>query len=99
MLPPLRPLQWLTYSPVTILPLLAALMLEAPALQARVEAGVKARLAAAGADWARATVRMRDVRLSGEAPSAKSREALVAAVSAVPGVRHVGAAKLRAAEP
>ena len=95
----LRPFQWLTYSPVTILPLLAALMLEGPSLQARVEQGVSASLAKAGGDWAKAEVRMRDVRLLGEAPSAAAREALVAAVRAAPGVRRVNAAKLRAEAP
>jgi hypothetical protein len=98
-MPPLRPLQWLTYSPVTMLPLLAALMLEGPALQAKVEAGVRASLAEAGAGWAKADVRLRDVRLSGEAPSAEARDAVVAAVRAAPGVRRVSAAKLRAAGP
>ena len=98
-MPPLRPQQWLIYSPVTILPLLAALVLEGPALQARVETGVRASLAEAGGDWVKAEVRLRDVRLRGEAPSAKAREALVAAVKAAAGVRHVNAAKLRAAGP
>ena len=47
-MPPLRPQQWLIYSPVTILPLLAALVLEGPALQARVETGVRASLNPSG---------------------------------------------------
>ena len=98
-MPPLRPLQWLTYSPVTILPLLAALVLEGPSLQAQVEAGVRSSLAGAGGDWVKAEVRLRDVWLRGDAPSAKVRDAVVAAVRAAPGVRRVSAAKLRAAAP
>lgn len=98
-MPPLRPFQWLTYSPVTILPLLAALMLEGPSLQTKVEQGVQARLAEAGGDWVKAEVRLRDVRLLGDAPSVEAREAVVAAVRAAPGVRHVNAAKLRAKAP
>jgi len=98
-MPPLRPLQWLTYSPVTLLPLLAALVLEGPSLQARVEAGVRASLGEAGGDWVKAEVRLRDVRLRGDAPSAKARDTVIAAVRAAPGVRHVNAAKLRAAGP
>lgn len=96
---PLRPLQWLTFSPVTILPLLAALVLEGPSLQAQVEAGVRASLGEAGGDWVKAEVRLRDVRLRGDAPSVEAREAVVAAVRAAPGVRHVIAAKLRATGP
>ena len=93
-----RPSKWLQYSPVAILPFLAALYLQGPGLREDIAVRVAGNLSKAGADWAKAGIDGRDVLLAGDSPSAEQVDAAIAAVIGTYGVRRVEST-VRVVEP
>jgi hypothetical protein len=85
----LRPKKWVLYSPIAVLPFMAALFLQGKALQDDIATRARAALAATGASWAQIEVRGRDVAIKGDSPDGKALEAAIAALMATDGVRLV----------
>ena len=95
---PLKPQKWLLYSPVAVLPFLAAMSLGTGPAQEKLLARAVSALESAAAPWARVAVSGRDLTLTGLAPTAADRDRALAAIAGVPGVRRVDAAGLSAQE-
>jgi hypothetical protein len=93
-----RPSKWVLYSPVAVLPFLAALFVEGRGLQDDVARRVADNVARAGGSWATSSVEGRDVKLAGDAPSAAQMDAAIAAAVGTYGVRRVESA-VRVVEP
>jgi len=93
-----RPSKWILYSPVAVLPFLAALFVEGRGLQDDVARRVADNVAKAGGSWATSSVEGRDVKLAGDAPSAAQMDAAIAAAVGTYGVRRVESA-VRVVEP
>lgn len=85
----LRPLRWIAFLPLALLPFLAAAVLQGPRLEARLQRQLRADLAAAGQGWAQVTVRGRDVEMRGLAPDKAAAAAAGAVAAASFGVRRV----------
>ena len=85
----MRPSKWLLYSPVVLLPFVAAFSLSAPSTLEDISGRATLSLAAVGADWAKVSFDGRDATLSGDAPGAAALDAAVKAVSGTRGVRVV----------
>ncbi len=95
---PLHPSKWVIYAPVAVLPFLAALFIQGKSLPDDIRQRVAANLANAGADWATPAVAGRDVRLSGDSPSAEQVDQAIAAALGTAGVRRVDSS-IRIVEP
>lgn len=93
-----RPSKWLVYSPVAILPFLAAFALNTGTVIGNLKKDAEAQLAASGADWARLKLDGRDALISGDSPSAEAIDAAVRAVAGTHGIRLVESAA-RVVEP
>jgi outer membrane protein OmpA-like peptidoglycan-associated protein len=89
---PFRPMKWVLYSPIAVLPFLASVVLEGRSMQARLASEAEAGLNEAEAVWAKAVVNGRDLTLSGDAPSNEQLDRAVAAVTGLYGIRRVDVA-------
>ena len=89
---PMRPLRWLKFAPVALLPLLAAYAINSGNVLRDLESRATAVLAESGASWARLKFDGRDATLQGDSPSQEAIEAAVAVLAAVTGVRRVESA-------
>lgn len=85
----MKPLRWIAFLPLAILPFLAAVVLEGPRLEADLQSEVAAALAAAGQGWARPFIAGRDIQLRGRAPNRGAVDAARATAEDVFGVRRV----------
>ncbi|PZF76259.1 hypothetical protein DK847_13765 [Aestuariivirga litoralis] len=85
----LRPLRWIAFLPLALLPFLAAAALQGPRLEARLQRQLQAELAAAGQGWAEVTVRGRDVEMRGLAPDKAAAASAAAVAAASFGVRRL----------
>ena len=85
----MRPSKWLLYSPVVVLPFVAAISLSTGSTLEDISGRATLSLAAVGADWSKITFDGRDVTLSGDAPSAAALDAALKAIAGTPGVRVV----------
>lgn len=88
----LRPKKWFLYSPVAILPLIAAWALNTPTVVGSLTQQAGDALKGAGADWAKLTMDGRDATVAGDSPSQEQLDAAVKAVAGTYGVRLVQAA-------
>ncbi len=93
---PLKPRKWLLYSPVAILPFLAAMSLGTGPAQQELLARAATALESASAPWAHVTVSGRDAVVTGLAPTATDRDRALAALAGVAGLRRIDAAGLAA---
>lgn len=91
--------KWILYSPVAVLPFLAAMVVSTGPAVEDVTSRARASLAASGATWASVSLDGRDARLSGDAPDAESIDKAIAAVAMTYGVRRVEAAARVVAPP
>lgn len=85
----LRPSKWALYTPIAVLPFLAALFLQGKAVHDGIADRAISALAGAGITWAKVDVDGRDAILSGDSPDEAQRAAAVAAVGGAEGVRLV----------
>lgn len=83
--------RWFVYAPVAIMPLVAAAMIGGKIMQADLQNRAAAALASQGAGWASLTFDGRDARIGGQAPDEAAKNAAVAALGGVWGVRTVTA--------
>jgi|GEM_PF-3555087 len=86
---PFRPSKWIQYSPVAVLPFVAALMINSAGVHDDLMKRGTAALASAGADWAKLEVEGRDATVSGDAWSQKALDDAVKAVAGTYGIRRV----------
>ena len=93
---PLKPQKWLLYSPVALLPFLAAMSLGTGPAQQELLARAAAALESASAPWAHVAVTGRDLAVTGLAPTAAERDRAIAALAGVAGLRRVDASGLSA---
>lgn len=84
---PMRPLTWLKFAPVALLPLLAAYVISSGKVLNDLEQRASQVLAESGAGWAKLSMDGRDATVKGDSPSQEAVDAAVAAVSGVTGVR------------
>lgn len=91
--------KWILYSPVAVLPFLAAMVVSTGPAVEDVASRARASLAASGATWASVSLDGRDARLSGDAPDSESIDKAIAAVAGTYGVRRVEAAARVVAPP
>ena len=89
---PMRPLTWLKFAPVALLPLLAAYAINSGKLLRDLEGRASQVMAQSGAGWAKLSFDGRDATIQGDSPSQEAIDAAVAALAAVPGVRRVESA-------
>lgn len=87
--PAMKPIRWLAFLPLVMLPVLAAATIERPRLERALAARVGEALQASGQGWARNSVRGRDVLITGTAPDKAAAEQARAAAAATSGVRTV----------
>ena len=85
----MKPVRWVAYLPLVILPLLAARVTEGPRLVAAVEARVTEALSAAGQGWVKLMVDGRDIEIRGVAPDRAAADAAREAAAGTFGVRRV----------
>ena len=83
----MRPVRWLAFLPLVILPFLAALVLQAPFATALLGREVQKRLAESGQGWADVVVTGRDVQIRGVAPDRAAADAAYRTVAETFGVR------------
>jgi len=95
---PFKPQKWLLYSPVAMLPFLAAMSLGTGPAQEKLLARATLALESAAAPWAHVAVNGRDLTLTGLAPTVADRDRALAAIAGVPGIRRIEAAGLSAQE-
>ncbi|MCB1433095.1 MAG: hypothetical protein KDK75_11640, partial [Alphaproteobacteria bacterium] len=86
------------FAPIAVLPFLAGLFIQAKSLQSGLQGSVEARLAEAGADWAKVSVEGRDVVLTGDSPFQAYLDKALDTVSGTYGVRRVDS-RARVVEP
>ena len=85
----MRPSKWLLYSPVVVLPFVAAFAVSTKSTLEDVADRATLNLAAQGAQWSKLTFDGRDASLAGDAPDAEALDAAVKAVTGTRGVRTV----------
>lgn len=88
-IPDMKPIRWLAFLPLSILPLLAAGATQGPRLERALEARIGEALEEAGQGWARHRVTGRDVLITGTAPDKTAAERARSAAAANFGVRTV----------
>jgi hypothetical protein len=86
---PMRPVTWLKYAPVALLPLLAAYAINSGRTIRDLEARAAAALAEADAGWASVRLDGRDAWVAGDAPTQEAIDAAVKTVGDVYGIRRV----------
>ena len=96
---PMRPLTWLKFAPVALLPLLAAYAINSGKLLRDLEGRASQVMAQSGAGWAKLSFDGRDATIQGDSPSQEAIDAAVGALAAVPGVRRVESAARVVAQP
>ena len=84
-----KPSQWFLYAPVAALPLLAAVVLNTPAMQQNLLERADGNLRKAGLHWAKLVISGRDAAVGGDAPNAEEIGRAVEAVANTYGVRLV----------
>lgn len=87
--PDMKPIRWLAFLPLAILPLLAAGATEGPRLEQALEARIGAALQGAGQGWARPSVSGRDLLITGTAPDKAAATLARSSAAATFGVRTV----------
>lgn len=87
--PDMKPIRWLAFLPLVILPVLAAGATEGRRLERALEARIGEALEEARQGWARHKVSGRDVLITGTAPDQAAAERARSAAAATFGVRTV----------
>jgi hypothetical protein len=83
----MRPLRWLAYLPLAILPFLAAFVIQGPQASAWLAREVEQRLAVSGQGWAKVLASGRDIEIRGIAPDHAAADAAYRTVVESYGVR------------
>jgi outer membrane protein OmpA-like peptidoglycan-associated protein len=94
-----RPGKWLIWTPIALLPLLAAFVIGTRGLTEDVTERAFKNIAAAGGDWAQVTWDGRDAMIAGDAPSQDAIDKAIAAVADTYGVRRVSSSARIVAPP
>jgi outer membrane protein OmpA-like peptidoglycan-associated protein len=94
-----RPGKWLVWTPIALLPLLAAFVIGTRGVTEDITLRAFQNVTAAGGDWAAVTWNGRDAAIAGDAPNQEAIDKAVAALSETYGVRRVASTARVVAPP